>query len=521
MSSKKSKGCLVASALWCAILAVLAVAYKLLVHPFFSEKLAEDTGSASQYQSEVRIAADSFSGYAVLRSDRIKNLLKREGIKLTILDDQADYAKRLESLKEGAIDLAVFTIDSYLAAGAKAGHFPGSIVLIIDETQGSDAILAKTNLVSSLQSLDDPNARIVLTPNSPSEFLARVVLAHFSLPNLPEDWQIPADNAQEVLRQARAYRGLEKRAFVLWEPYVSRAVNRHGYQILLDSSKLKGYIVDVLVARRNFLRDHPQQITAVVKAYLRAAYHFHQQPDGMRQLVQKDAAQSGGDRLDDDQAQKVVQGIQWKNTLENFAHFGLDGATEQQHIEDIIINIVDVLVKTKAIERDPLEGKHHTLFYRQILAELKDEGFHPAKNINLISDLGAELEETVRITAEVPALSEAQWAQLRPVGELKIRPIVFVRGSNKISLTSKRDLSETAKKLKTFPEFYLRVIGQTRAEGDAEANRRLAEQRAQAVAQYLAEAGIGGQRLRTEAMPSQNQTGAAQSVRFIVGQLPY
>ena len=111
MSSKKSKGCLVASALWCAILAVLAVAYKLLVHPFFSEKLAEDTGSASQYQSEVRIAADSFSGYAVLRSDRIKNLLKREGIKLTILDDQADYAKRLNVLKEGDIDLAVFTID--------------------------------------------------------------------------------------------------------------------------------------------------------------------------------------------------------------------------------------------------------------------------------------------------------------------------------------------------------------------------------------------------------------------------
>ena len=520
MSSQKSKGCLVASALWCAILVVLAVAYKLLVHPFFSEKLEEDTGSASQYQSEIRISADSFSGYAVLRSDRIKNLLKRDGIKLTILDDQADYAKRLESLKEGNIDLAVFTIDSYLTAGAKAGHFPGSIVLIIDETQGSDAILAKTNLVSSLQALDDPNARIVLTPNSPSEFLARVVLAHFSLPNLSEDWQIPADNAQEVFRQARTYRGMEKRAFVLWEPYVSQAVNRHGYQILLDSSKLKGYIVDVLIARRDFLRDHPQQTSAVVKAYLRAAYHFHQQPEGMRQLIQKDTAQSGGNRLDDAQAQNVVQGIQWKNTLENFAHFGL-GAAEQQHIEDIIINIVDVLVKTKAIERDPLEGKHHTLFYRQILAELKDEGFHPAKNINLISDLGAELDETVRSTAEASALSEAQWAQLRPVGELKIRPIVFARGSNKISLTSKRDLSETAKKLKTFPEFYLRVIGQTRAEGDAEANRRLAEQRAQAVAQYLADEGLGSQRIRTEAMPSQNQAGAAQSVRFIVGQLPY
>ena len=525
MSQKRAKGCLIASILWCAILLVLAAAYKFLVHPFFSEKLAEDTGSASQYQTEIRLAADSFSGYAILRSDEIKNRLKSDGIKLSILDDQADYAERLNALKEGDIDLAVFTIDSYLAAGAAAGSFPGSIVMILDETQGGDALIAKTNLVPSLQALDDPDARIVLTPRSPSEFLARVVLAHFNLPNLPDQWWIPADSARDVFHQARADRGLQKRAFVLWEPYISRAVNQHGYQILLDSSKLKGYIVDVLIARRALLRDRPQQIAAVVKAYLRAAYHFHRQPDSIWQLVQKDAARAGGERLNDAQAQKVVAGIQWKNTLENFAHFGLDDSNgaKHQHIEDIIGNIIDVLLKTKAINRDPLDGKHHTLFYQQILAEIKDEGFHPAKNLNLISDLGANLNaaETIRTQAEAPALNDTQWTQLRPVGELKIQPITFIRGSDKISLTSKRDLAEIAKKLKTFPEFYLRIIGQTRAEGDAEANQQLAKQRAQAVAQYLTRAGIGSQRIRTEAIPSQNRTGAAQSVRFIVGQLPY
>ncbi|MCS1408672.1 MAG: putative lipoprotein YiaD [Verrucomicrobia subdivision 3 bacterium] len=526
MSQKKAKGYLVASALWVVILLVLAAAYKFLVAPFFSEKLTEDTGSTSQYQSEMRIATDSFSGYAILRSEEIKHRLKSDGIKLNILDDQADYARRLAALKNGDVDLAVFTIDSYLTAGANAGEFPGSIVMIIDETKGGDAIIAKTNVVSSLQALNDPEACMVLTPDSPSEFLARVVLAHFNLPRLPEKWWIEADGARAVLDQARSHRGSQKRAFVLWEPYISRAVNQYGYQILLDSSKLNGYIVDVLVARRDFLRDQPEQVADLIKAYFRAAYQLNQQENGMQALVQKDAGETGGDPLNDAQAQKVVQGIRWKNTLENFAHFGLDNGNasqDLQHIEDIIANIVEVLVKTEAIDRDPLEGKYHTLFYQQILAELKDSSFHPARDINMVSELGPDLStmETIRTTAEAQAISDAQWSQLRPVGELKMKPLVFVRGSSNISLASKRDLAGMAKKLKTFPEFYLRIIGQTRAEGDANANRRLAEQRAGAVAQCLMNDGIGSQRIRTEAMPSQARAGAAQSVRFIVGQLPY
>ena len=102
-----------------------------------------------------------------------------------------------------------------------------------------------------------------------------------------------------------------------------------------------------------------------------------------------------------------------------------------------------------------------------------------------------------------------------------MRPLVFVRGSARVSLTSKRDVIALAKKLKSFPEFYVRLIGQTRAEGNADANQRLAEQRASAVSQLLIAEGIGQQRIRTEAAPSAERSGAAQSVRFVVGQRPY
>ena len=78
MSEKRAKGCLVAAVIWCFILLVLAIAYKFLVHPYLSNKLEEDTSSTSQYSTEIIIAADSFSGYSILRSDSVVHALRRK-----------------------------------------------------------------------------------------------------------------------------------------------------------------------------------------------------------------------------------------------------------------------------------------------------------------------------------------------------------------------------------------------------------------------------------------------------------
>jgi outer membrane protein OmpA-like peptidoglycan-associated protein/ABC-type nitrate/sulfonate/bicarbonate transport system substrate-binding protein len=525
MSDSRSKGILLAAILWCVILGVLAVAYKFLVHPYFSEKLKGETSSASLYKDEIVVAADSFSGYAILRSDLVKQELKAKKIKLTIQDDKADYEARIKALQSGQAQMAVFTIDSLITAGAKLGDFPASIVLVIDETKGGDAIVAPPGAVTSLQSLNDPSAQLVLTPNSPSEFLARVVIAHFNLPNLPAKWALEANGAAEVYKKFAAAGPAEKKGFVLWEPYVSKALQKPGAQILLDSSKLKGYIVDVLVAERAFLRDHSDLVQAVVEAHCRANYTLAQKPDGFTKLVAEDARLTGSENLSEAQAAKVVQGIQWKNTLENYGHFGLlDRAAQGDvpYLEDSIANIIDVLIKTKGLAKDPLAGKQNTLFYSQVLSAMKSAHFHPGRNLNILSgaDTG-QADEKVRADKQLGALSGEQWNTLRPVGQFRIDPIVFRRGSADVSEQSQRDLQELARRLRSYPQFYLRVVGQTRAEGDPEANRQLAQARAEAAAQALTASGINADRVRTEAVPSASASGEAQSVTFIVGQLPY
>lgn len=524
MSERRAKGCLLAAVVWCVILVLLAVAYKFLIHPHFSGKLKQETSSASQYRQEIVVAADSFSGYAILRSDLVKQELKAKQIKLTIRDDKADYDARLQALKSGQAQLAVFTIDTLIMAGAKAGEFPGSIVLVIDETKGGDAIVAPPGALTSLQSLNDPEARLVLTPHSPSEFLARVVIAHFNLPNLPAKWALEENGAAEVYKKFRAAGPTEKKAFVLWEPYVSKALQKQGAQVLLDSSKLKGYIVDVLVAEREFLRDHPDLVRAVVEAHCRAAFVYAQQPDGLVKLVMDDARANGSETLDETQARQVVRGIEWKNTLENYTHFGLNGGAGSgvTHLEDSIGNIIDVLLKTKALAKDPLAGQPNTLFYAQVLAGMKAGGFHPGKNLNLLADTGTVADvEKVRTEKQLAPLTPEQWASLRPVGQLRLEPVVFRRGSSAISEQSERDLQDLVRRLQSYPQFYLRVIGQARADGDPEANRQLAQARAEAVAQALGAQGLGAARYRTEAAPSNVAAGEAQAVSFVVGQLPY
>ena len=514
-----SKGCIVA-VVWLVILVIAAVAYRILVTDPNEEQLHSDTGSDSRYTHEVKIQADLFSGYAVLRSEEMKKNLRLDQIRLTMVEDEADYDARLRALEDGDVEMAVFTIDSLIMAGAKLGRFPASIVMVIDETKGADAVLAYEEGVKTVQDLNSSDAGFILTPSSPSEFLARVVKSHFNLPNLGRDWIIEANGSEAVLKHMKNAARSDKRAYVMWEPHVSQAKALPGVKVLLDSSRIKGLIVDVLVARREYLRDHPDKVRAVIEAYSRAAYHYQNDANGFAGLVRSDDPSLSGD-----EAKAVVDGIQWKNTLENYAHFGLVGgaaAGDLLTMEDMINNITDILLKTQALDKDPLSGHYTSLYFDRVLSEMQTDNFHPA-NALAIDGLGQGTGDLqgVRTNAHLRKLSESQWSSLRAVGDLDVQSIGFRRGSSAISLSSEHELRRLKKMLDNFPSFYLRIVGQARAVGDPEANKRLAESRAQSVGEFLIKEGVPTERMRTEAASAGSTAGTAQSVRFEVGQVPF
>lgn len=529
MSAENKKALFVTILVWIGIIGLLAFLARLWILPAMKQKrdsaMVQQTSSPSRYKAEVTLAADAFSGYCILRSDEMGNRLRKQGIKLSIIDDKADYLGRLTQVQQGSVPMAVFTVDSLIKAGSKLGEIPVCIVYIIDETRGADAIVANSNTVTRIADLNNGDARIVLTPDSPSEFLARTLLASFDLARLPEKWWIEAEGAADVLKRFRTESGKRRAAYVVWQPYVSKALREPGAHVLLDSSRLKGFIVDVLVAQREFLVSHYAVVKMVVEAYARTAYAYRD-PGRMAALVVQDARVSGGEQLSDREATDLVKGIQWKNTMENYAHFGLLGATEAQgldSIEDIIVKVTDVLITTSSIKQDPAKGQPNTLFFDRILREMKAESFHPGRELNLIPDAGtggAE-SEAVRGDGELRALTDEQWRSLMPVGELRVEPISFGRGNATLSVQGRHELRNLARTLKSWPHYYLTVAGRARPEGDAEANRALAQARAEAALQILVAEGVSASRIRTQAAVRAEGGGEAQSVTFAAGQIPY
>lgn len=519
-SSAKRK--LLALLIWVAIIAAGLLIVNHYWKPLAKAKLESQTGSQSQYKHRITLRADSFSGYCILRSPEMKNMLGDEGIGLSVEDDKADYPERMKALAQGNADMAVFTVDSFLKAGARLDDFPATIVAVIDETKDADAVVAWKTAAASIQDLNKPNAGLVLTPDSPSEFMGRILVSDFNLPNLPADWLIPAKDAADVLAKFQQASRTDPKGYVLWEPYVSKALKDPNAHVLLGSGKLRGYILDVLVARRQFLKDQPDLVKSVVTAYLKSAYMYSQK--GLLELI-RDDANAGGEPLTVEEAQQLAKGIQWKNTLENYAHFGITRGQEAGRLpdmEEIILKVERILYNTKALPRDAIKPAPTTLFYDKILRDLQASNFHPDQKLGVVQRDAPPSLDKVRGDADLPALSDKEWDSLLPVGQMKVDPISFLRGTYELSVQAGRDLEELAGRLKSFPNYYLLICGRARAEGDAEANMQLAGERAKAVADRLVgQLGISGNRVRTVAQKPAGDDGSEQSVVFQLKQRAY
>jgi hypothetical protein len=152
------------------------------------EKQALDaTQGTSRYQHDLACGLDAFSGYAVLRSPAFRDQLAQNGIRMAMKDDNADYAKRMDALESGEIQLAAFPMDALLKICSQRNRLPATIIAIIDETRGADAMVAYKQRYPDVDSLNAPETRFVLVGDSPSETLSRVVMHDFDLSRLAKD----------------------------------------------------------------------------------------------------------------------------------------------------------------------------------------------------------------------------------------------------------------------------------------------------------------------------------------------
>lgn len=523
-SAARAYGYLIAAAVWLVILGGVAVAYRLFIRPQLAQTLNAATSGRNPYQFEFNLGADGFSGYAPFRSAAFREDLKQRGISVRVINDSGDVDARLEALRIGELQMAAMPLDALLSRGAKSG-FPASIVWVIDESQGADAVLTRDAYVHSLNEFTFPDAQLVFAAGSSSEFLATMAGAQFNLPRTGASGLTPRSTPQAVLREMPAPGTTDHRAYVLREPFVSQSLEVPGTHVVLDSRQIRGPIFDVLVARREFLQAHPEIVEVVLEAEARVLWQCSRAPDGWSRLIREDGERLGT-ALTDTQAQRIVGGIRWQNVLDNLVHFGLLSASERNiapGLDDLIGEVTDTLRRTRLLSADPLSVRRNALYFDRPLAALQARHFHPDRRAAPPANAAPtpNSSDAVRDDTELIALSDDEWQRLRPVGGFPVGGITFARASASLSIDGERTVIEMTGELNRSPRCYLQVIGHARPDGDPAANRILAQARADTVVRAFAKAGVAPGRLRSHVELSAPAQAGAQSVTLVVGQIAY
>jgi hypothetical protein len=279
------------------------------------------------------IEGDAWSGYAVFRDPQLMENSPYEAIYV----DQPCQAARAADVTSGEADVAVTSLDQYLL------HQPqGTLVGVIDQSRGADALVLGTVANEGFDSIDDIPALVedmaddgdkpvlAYTGNSPSEMLLNELANTTGQLRLTDFDLVPVDQS------ATAYEMLvadEAQLAVLWEPDTSRAAAA-GYTVTLSSADVPESIVDVIVASDRLIERDPEAVVAVLTAYYHRIDAYMVRPAALERFLAEDAA------IDDAEAASIVAGIKLYGTIDadafmNQQVFPLDKPLMEQSVDSI------------------------------------------------------------------------------------------------------------------------------------------------------------------------------------------
>lgn len=440
--------------------------------PLLADKQSTATSDAKDTKGHINIGVDNFIGYFPLCSPEMSKRLRQAGYLLTCHDDGADYSQRIARLAKGELDFAVATVDSYVLNG-QAESYPGTIIAVLDESKGSDALVAWQDKLASLDGLrQNDRFTISYTPDSPSHHLLKALAVHFDIEQLKtaKGWQVEADGSEAALSK---FLSRQVDAAVLWEPDVSRALAEKGAVKILGTEKTQQLIVDILVAHRPFAQKKPEVVALLLKEYFKTLKYYRQNPDKLSEHIRQ------ATDLSDSQISDMLQGIEWQSLSDNAEKwFGVSRSQglANEALIDTIESTLEVLIEYTSLSANPLPNRDpYRITNSQFISELFQD---------LLQSSGFGVKPSSSALVFAP-LDTAQWQSLKEIGTLKVRPILFSSGSDNLTLEGKTQLDLAVENLKHYPAFRIEVRGHTATRGDQQANLQLSQERADAVMRYL------------------------------------
>jgi len=471
------------------VLGVLALVGAKVFLPDVYENLQIDSSDAASTKGTIRIGMDNWVGYIPLCSSYMKKTMRRRGYILECINDNADYQDRFSNVKNGKYDFAVATVDSYIINASKM-NFPGTIISVIDESKGGDAIVAWEKSASSIEDLKKKNdLKVAFTPDSPSSYLLKAVGSHFDVPMFKEHsgfWQKETDGSSAALK---LFLNKKVDMAVLWEPDVSKALSKKGVKKILGTEDTSKLIVDILIANRSISKNSPEMVEALLENYFKTLRFYRQDEDA---LIKEIKTQTD---VNSAQAAKLLHSVSWASLAENgLSWFGISYADQQaqEGLVETIESTIDILNDSGDLKSNPLPDHNP---YRITNSSFVADLYEKAMNIGFGNKNATVADDS--LTREFSALSTRSWKGLREIGTLKIRPISFQSGTSILSDEGKEELDKALEQLKHYPNFRIVIKGHTGIRGDKKTNQRLSLDRSESVSLYMKDIyGLNSNRIR-------------------------
>ena len=221
-------------------------------------------GCAEKPQDSMRVSAVLWPGYEPLYLAGKLGYFDDEPVQIIdyLSNTDAMLAFRNHNLEAGA-----FTFDEVLQLLADGMDI--DVVLVMDVSDGGDVILANPDLAAMA---DLRGKRVAVESSAVGGYvLARALELHgLGL----DDITVVSTNAME---QQDAFQSGRVDAAVSFDPYRTQLL-KMGKREIFNSREIPSEIVDVLVVRRDYSRQHPQTVQKLVDAWFRALSYQQQHP---------------------------------------------------------------------------------------------------------------------------------------------------------------------------------------------------------------------------------------------------
>ncbi len=260
------------------------------------------------FADTVKIAFSTWVGYGPFYIAAEKGYFKQNGVDVELVKME-DPKERFPTLMADRIQMIASTVDTALLYMKTPNDF--QYVVAIDDSNGGDGIVAKKDITSLA---DLKGKKVAVNKGSVSEFYLNALLDKTSLKE--SDLNVVNMTAADA---GSAFVTNRVDAAVTWEPWLSRGKTTSFGHLLTDSSKTPGLITDVLIAKTDWIKSHPQDVEAIVKSWEEAVAFYEQHPDEAIPIMAKGV---GGWLKDPKDFKDTLSGIKFYDAEANKQFFG-------------------------------------------------------------------------------------------------------------------------------------------------------------------------------------------------------